>query len=135
MKTFFSRLNDVYFLERIGPWISSALYSIKDVHQTAIAFRQQVFAGSGIVFVCNIQEKSFAPNQVDQESVLEDEDGSDETTIHEDNEDVTDDVEEGDYVSAVNEEGTELNSSTAVVIGNKLVDAAAQSELEAELQM
>ena len=38
--------------------------------------------GSGIVFDCNIQEQSFIPTQVDQESV-ENEDGSDET---EDNE-------------------------------------------------
>ena len=45
--------------------------------------------GSGIVFDCNIQEQSFIPTQVDQESVLdlENEDGSDET---EDNEDVAD---------------------------------------------
>ena len=80
---------------------------------------------------CSIQEQSFAPTQVDQESVLENEDGSDET---EDNEDVADDEERGDYVSAANKEGTELNSSTAVVIGNELVDAAAQIELEADLQ-
>ena len=55
--------------------------------------------GSGIVFGCNIQEQSFAPTQFDQESVLKNEDGSDET---EDNEDVVDD-EEGDYVSAAND--------------------------------
>ena len=133
MKTYFSRLNDIFFLERIGPWVSAALYNIEVVRQTAIAFKVRVFAysgiGSGIVFDCSIQEQSFAPTQVDQESVLENEDGSDET---EDNEDVADDEEGGDYVSAANEEGTELNSSTAVVIGNKLVDAAAQIELEAD---
>ena len=87
--------------------------------------------GSGIVFDCSIQEQSFAPTQVDQESVLENEDGFDKT---EDNEDIVDDEEGGDYVSAANEEGTELNSSTAVVIGKELVDAAAQMELEADLQ-
>ena len=135
MKTYFSRLNDIFFLERIGPWISAALYDIEVVRQTAIAFKVRVFAysgiGSGIAFDCKIQEQSFAPTQVDQESVLENEDGSDET---EDNEDVADDEEGGDYVSAANEEGTELNSSTAVVIGNELVDAAALIELEADLQ-
>ena len=52
----------------------------------------------------------------------------DENTTNEDNEDVADD-EVGDLVLAANEEGTEQNSSTAVVIGNELVDAAAQSEL------
>eukprot|EP00731_Ephydatia_muelleri_P026289 Em0018g389a len=111
--TYFSRLNDIFFLERIGPWISAALYNIEVVRQTAIAFKVRVFAysgiGSGIAFDCKIQEQSFAPTQVDQESVLENEDGSDET---EDNEDVVDD-----------EEG-----------GNELVDAAAQIELEADLQ-
>ena len=89
MKTYFSRLNDIFFLERIGARISAALYDIEVVRQTAIAFKVREFAnsgiGSGIVFDCNIQEQSFAPTQVDQESVLENVDGSDET---EDNEDL-----------------------------------------------
>ncbi|KAL5502017.1 hypothetical protein EMCRGX_G008711 [Ephydatia muelleri] len=89
MKTYFSRLNDIFFLERIGARISAALYDIEVVRQTAIAFKMREFAnsgiGSGIVFDCNIQEQSFAPTQVDQESVLENVDGSDET---EDNEDL-----------------------------------------------
>eukprot|EP00731_Ephydatia_muelleri_P029461 Em0020g1105a len=115
--------------------LAIALISALSPIKTAIAFKVRVFAhsgiGSGIVFDCNIQEQSFAPTQVDQESVLENDNGSDET---EDNEDVADNEEGGDYVSAANEEGTELNSSTAVVIGNELVDAAAQIELEADLQ-
>ena len=54
MKTYFSRLNDILFLEGMGPWISAALYDIEVVHQIAIAFKVRVFAysgiGSGIVF-------------------------------------------------------------------------------------
>ncbi|KAL5486578.1 hypothetical protein EMCRGX_G019080 [Ephydatia muelleri] len=49
-----------------------------------------VESGVALYLNCNIQEQSFAPTQVDQESVLENEDGSDET---EDNEDVADDEE------------------------------------------